>query len=119
MKPKRLAAFGGSFIVEMIPVVGDILPTWTASIVYLALDSKVKKAISHVPGGEIVSRTITKPSDTKTSNKNDGARSKPTLVKPKEPAPSTASQSKNLRSFDSLAKPQSQRSGLEDLDKAA
>lgn len=43
MKPKRFAAFGGSFIIELIPIVGDILPTWTASIIYLALDSKLKK----------------------------------------------------------------------------
>ncbi len=43
MKPKRFAAFGGSFIVEFIPVIGDILPAWTAAIVYLALDSKIKK----------------------------------------------------------------------------
>ena len=58
MKPKRFATFGGSFIIELIPVVGDILPTWTAAIVYLALDSKIKKvlpasaqkAISSTPG---------------------------------------------------------------------
>lgn len=46
MKPKRLAAFGGSFIIELIPVLGDILPTWTAAVIYLALDSKVKKVVS-------------------------------------------------------------------------
>ena len=45
MKPKRLGVFGGSFIVELIPVVGDILPTWTAAITYLALDSKIKKVV--------------------------------------------------------------------------
>ena len=45
MKPKRFATFGGSFIIELIPIVGDILPTWTASITYLALDSKIKKAL--------------------------------------------------------------------------
>jgi len=43
MKPKRFLSFGGSFIVELIPGIGDILPTWTASIIYLALDSKIKK----------------------------------------------------------------------------
>ena len=43
MKPKRFATFGGSFIIELIPVVGDILPAWTAAITYLALDSKIKK----------------------------------------------------------------------------
>lgn len=43
VKPKRFLTFGGSFLIELIPVVGDILPTWTASITYLALDSKLKK----------------------------------------------------------------------------
>jgi hypothetical protein len=43
MKPKRFGVFGGSFLVELIPGIGDILPTWTASITYLALDSKIKK----------------------------------------------------------------------------
>lgn len=43
MTPKRLATFGGSFIIELIPIVGDVLPTWTAAITYLALDSKIKK----------------------------------------------------------------------------
>ena len=51
MKPKRFATFGGSFIIEMIPIVGDILPTWTAAITYLALDSKVKKI---TPGLDII-----------------------------------------------------------------
>ena len=45
MKPKRFITFGGSFIIELIPVVGDVLPTWTAAITYLALDSKIKKIV--------------------------------------------------------------------------
>lgn len=53
MKPKRFAAFGGSFIIELIPIVGDILPTWTAAIVYLALDSKIKKI---TPGLDIIKK---------------------------------------------------------------
>ncbi|MFZ2484532.1 MAG: hypothetical protein WAX80_01120 [Minisyncoccia bacterium] len=53
MKPKRFAAFGGSFIIELIPIVGDILPTWTASVTYLALDSKIKKI---APGLDIIKK---------------------------------------------------------------
>ena len=59
MKPKRFATFGGSFIVELIPVIGDVLPTWTASITYLALDSKIKKVLSQVPGGQNAEKTLT------------------------------------------------------------
>lgn len=60
MKPKRFATFGGSFILELIPVVGDILPTWTAAITYLALDSKIKKVVAQVPGGQIAEKILPK-----------------------------------------------------------
>lgn len=73
MKPKRLAAFGGSFIIEMIPVVGDILPTWTAAIVYLALDYKAKKALAVMPGGQFTAAMISKSRDMKIKTKNDEA----------------------------------------------
>jgi len=53
MKLKRLATFSGSFIIELIPVIGDVLPAWTASIVYLAIDSKIKKVAGAIPGGNI------------------------------------------------------------------
>ena len=58
MKPKRLSVFGGSFIVELIPVVGDILPTWTAAITYLALDSKIKKVVGKIPGGQMAGSVL-------------------------------------------------------------
>ena len=38
MKPKRFAAFGGSFIVELIPII-NILPAWTFAIILFGLDS--------------------------------------------------------------------------------
>lgn len=53
MTPKRFAAFGGSFIIELIPIVGDILPTCTATVIYLILDSKIKKV---VPGLDIMKK---------------------------------------------------------------
>lgn len=52
MKPKRLAAFGGASLVEMIPALA-VLPAWTASIAYLAIDSKIKKV---VPKLDIIKR---------------------------------------------------------------
>ncbi|MBI2065748.1 MAG: hypothetical protein HYT68_01625 [Candidatus Zambryskibacteria bacterium] len=53
MKPKRLATFGGSFIIELIPILGDVLPAWTAAVVILVLDSKIKKV---VPGLDIMKK---------------------------------------------------------------
>ena len=44
MKPKRFLTFGGTFIIEAIPVISS-LPAWTAAITILALDSKIKKII--------------------------------------------------------------------------
>src|SRR3989344_2139954 len=57
MKPKRFAAFGGSFIVELIPII-NILPAWTLAIVLLALDSKIKKIAAVVPGGEMATGAL-------------------------------------------------------------
>lgn len=76
MTPKRLTVFGGSFIVEMIPVIGDILPTWTAAIVYLALDYKAKKALSAVPGGQLAAAAISKSKGTKIKRNNEEALNK-------------------------------------------
>jgi hypothetical protein len=53
MTPKRFAVFGGGFMIELIPVVGDILPTCTASVIYLILDAKAKKV---VPGLDIIKK---------------------------------------------------------------
>ena len=44
MKPKRFAIFGTGSVIEMFPLIPlSALPAWTAAIVILALDSKVKK----------------------------------------------------------------------------
>jgi len=42
MKPKRILAMGGAGLIEMIPVLAA-LPAWTAAVIFLALDAKVKK----------------------------------------------------------------------------
>ena len=55
--PKRAGTLGGAGLIEMIPVI-SALPAWTAAIVILALDSKIKKvlppsvqkAVSSTPG---------------------------------------------------------------------
>jgi|SRR3989338_5247776 len=41
-KPKRFLTMGGSFIVELIPII-SILPAMTAAVLIVALDSKLKK----------------------------------------------------------------------------
>ena len=46
MKPKRFLTFGITSIIEMLPsllIPISALPVWTGSIIYLALDSKIKK----------------------------------------------------------------------------
>ena len=51
--PKRAGILGGGFIIELIPFL-NALPTWTLAITLLAIDSKVKKAVSTAEGGEVV-----------------------------------------------------------------
>ncbi|MDO8569321.1 MAG: hypothetical protein Q7R89_00840 [bacterium] len=48
MKPKRFLTFGITSVIEMLPsllIPLSALPTWTAAITYLALDSKLKKVV--------------------------------------------------------------------------
>jgi len=52
VRPKRAALLGGGFIIELIPLI-NILPAWTFAIVFLALDSKIKKI---VPGLDIIKK---------------------------------------------------------------
>ncbi|OHB05806.1 MAG: hypothetical protein A3B16_00430 [Candidatus Zambryskibacteria bacterium RIFCSPLOWO2_01_FULL_45_43] len=59
MKPKRLLTFGGASLIEIIPWL-SALPAWTAAIVILALDSKVKKVVAQVPGGQIAEKVLSK-----------------------------------------------------------
>lgn len=51
--PKRLFAFGGASVVEMIPIpfVSE-LPAWTGAVVYLILNNRVKTAINQVGDGQ-------------------------------------------------------------------
>lgn len=44
MKPKRFITFSTASVIEMFPFLPlSALPAWTAAIVILALDSKIKK----------------------------------------------------------------------------
>ncbi|MEX2013876.1 MAG: hypothetical protein WD896_00795 [Parcubacteria group bacterium] len=46
MKPKRFLTFGGASLLEMFPLLPlSALPAWTAAIVILALDSKIKEVL--------------------------------------------------------------------------
>ena len=63
MKPKRLLTFGGASLIEIIPWL-SALPAWTAAIVVLALDSKIKKLVpgantgkSEMVGAALAGRT--------------------------------------------------------------
>ena len=49
MKPKRFAAFGGTALIEAIPILAAI-PGWTFSVSYLALSSKLQEVM---PGADI------------------------------------------------------------------
>ena len=54
MKPKRLFAFGGATIAEVIPFL-SVLPAWTAAVSYLALQSKIQEVI---PGADITKSNL-------------------------------------------------------------
>ena len=59
MKPKRFAAFGTASLIEMIPIpLVASLPAWTAAVLYLALDSKLKSVIAAVPGGNLATNAM-------------------------------------------------------------
>ena len=54
MKTKRLLTFGGASFIEIVPIPFlSALPAWTAAVVYLALDSKIKKI---APGLDIIKK---------------------------------------------------------------
>lgn len=49
---KRAGILNGGFIIELIPII-NTLPAWTLAITLLALDSKIKKVIGQIPGGQM------------------------------------------------------------------
>lgn len=50
--PKRAGTLGGAFIIEVVPFL-SMLPAWTAAVVILALDSKIKKV---APRSDIIKK---------------------------------------------------------------
>ena len=52
MKPKRLLTAGGSFVLEIFPWVAT-LPALTGAVIFIALDSKIKKI---APGLDIMKK---------------------------------------------------------------
>ena len=57
---RHAMSLGGGTMLEVIPVVGTILPTWTAAILYLTRAEKVISEVAGtVPGGKVVSSVVT------------------------------------------------------------
>lgn len=55
MRPKRFFAFGGGFLIDLIPILGWF--AWTATVSYLALTKKIQDV---VPGADITKLDIMK-----------------------------------------------------------
>jgi len=59
MKPKRLMTFGGTALIEAIPLLSSI-PAWTFAVSYLTISSKIKKvvpianAVSQITTGKVI-----------------------------------------------------------------
>lgn len=47
IRPRRALAFGGGFLIELIPWINN-LPTWTGVIIFLLLETRIKKAVGGV-----------------------------------------------------------------------
>lgn len=56
-KPTRALKFLGGFSIELIPVL-NMLPAWTLAVVLIIGETKVKKIVGKVPGGEKLVKTI-------------------------------------------------------------
>jgi hypothetical protein len=52
-KPKRALALGGAGLIEIIPVL-SVLPAWTLAVLLIALDTKDKKVLKKMPGGDAI-----------------------------------------------------------------
>lgn len=52
--PKRLAAIGGGWLIELIPVL-NIIPTWTFAVWYTISTTKIAEVAEKVPGGKVIS----------------------------------------------------------------
>jgi len=48
--PKRMLTMGGSFIIELIPIL-DMLPAWTLAVVLIILTARLPKSIQPIVGG--------------------------------------------------------------------
>lgn len=66
VNPKRLAAMGGGFFIEVIPGL-NALPVWTAAVWYTISTTKIAEVAEKVPGGKVVSMAIQPKSGKKTT----------------------------------------------------
>ncbi len=53
VNPKRLAAMGGGFFIEIIPGL-NALPVWTAAVWYTISTTKITEVAEKIPGGKVV-----------------------------------------------------------------
>ncbi len=53
VNPKRLAAMGGGFFIEIIPGL-NALPVWTAAVWYTISTTKILETVEKLPGGKVV-----------------------------------------------------------------
>lgn len=51
--PKRLAAMGGGFFIEIIPGL-NALPVWTAAVWYTISTTKILETAEKLPGGKVI-----------------------------------------------------------------
>src|SRR3989338_7369190 len=56
-KPKRVLKFGGSFFVELIPIL-NILPALSLAVFMMISETKMKKVLAQVPGGDKVTSVV-------------------------------------------------------------
>lgn len=100
--PKRAGLLGGGFIIELIPIL-NVLPAWTLAIVLLALDSKIKKIATVVPGGEMAVGALSNKARLAQTNRNissqaDQIKQPDTLKRNSNYAPPQAN-NQNARAF--------------------
>ncbi len=56
-KPKRALKFGGGMLVEAIPIL-NVLPALTLSVFMMISETRMKKVLSQIPGGNKIALVI-------------------------------------------------------------
>ena len=59
--PKRATTFVSATAIESVPIISTFLswlPAWTAAVTIIALDTKVKKVLGQIPGGQMAGNVL-------------------------------------------------------------